>query len=164
MDLNGAFRIDGQAAVVTGAASGIGEATCSVLAQAGANVVAGDIDREGADRTVATIAKDGGHAVAVHVDISSKRSVDDLVDAAADQFGQLDVMCNIAGIGNDTMVADVTDRGRPSSTASSASTSRACSSAVRPPCATWSRAVRATSSTCRHRESTRRTRDWRFTA
>jgi len=54
------FRVEGQVAVVTGAASGIGEATALVLAQAGAAVVAGDLDVEGAKRTASTIIATGG--------------------------------------------------------------------------------------------------------
>jgi 3-oxoacyl-[acyl-carrier protein] reductase len=109
MDLDHAFRIQGDTAVVTGAASGIGEATALVLARAGANVVAGDIDYEGAVRTAKAISDIGGRAVGVAVDVRSKEKVDGLADRAVDEFGRLDVMCNVAGIGNSSMVADVTE-------------------------------------------------------
>jgi 3-oxoacyl-[acyl-carrier protein] reductase len=109
MGLEGAFRVDGQVAVVTGAASGIGEATALVLAQAGARVVAGDIDYEGASQTAKAISEAGGQAVAVAVDVRSKEQVDALADRAAEEFGQLDVMCNVAGVGNNAIVADVTE-------------------------------------------------------
>ena len=51
LDLD-AYRLDGRVAVVTGAASGIGAATCEVLATAGATVVCGDLNADGLDATV----------------------------------------------------------------------------------------------------------------
>lgn len=109
MILDHAFSIEGQTAVVTGAASGIGEATALVLAKAGANVLAGDIDHEGAVRTATAISDLGGSAVGVAVDVRSRAEVDGLADRAVDEFGRLDVMCNVAGIGFSSMVTDVTE-------------------------------------------------------
>ncbi len=108
-DLSSYFRIDGTVAVVTGAASGIGEATAQVLAAAGAAVVAGDIDEEGAARTAKQITGDGGRAVAMGADTSRREQVDALVDRAVSEFGQLDTMCNIAGVGYAKPVVDITE-------------------------------------------------------
>jgi 3-oxoacyl-[acyl-carrier protein] reductase len=109
MDLPSYFRLDDQVAVVTGGASGIGEATGKVLAEAGASVVLADVDEEGAARTAKEIAGTGGSAVAVRTDVSRRVEVDALVQRAVDEFGHLDIMCNVAGIGAQQLVVDVTE-------------------------------------------------------
>lgn len=97
-DPQGIFRLDGRAAVVTGAASGIGRAGAEVLAAAGARVVLGDLDEKGADEAAAAIREQGGHAVAQRVDVARKQEVEALVQRAQDEFGRVDAMCNVAGI------------------------------------------------------------------
>src|SRR5947209_19604087 len=88
------FRLDGKVAVVTGAASGIGQATAVVLSDAGARLVLGDRDADGLDKTVLMVAD----AVGVPTDVSNKADVKALVDRAVTHYGRLDVMANIAGI------------------------------------------------------------------
>jgi 3-oxoacyl-[acyl-carrier protein] reductase len=95
------FRLTGRAAVVTGAASGIGKATAELLAAAGAGIVLGDVDEKGAEEAAAAIRKEGGHAVAQRVDVARRGDVDALVQRAQDEFGRLDAMCNVAGIPSD---------------------------------------------------------------
>ena len=56
-------ELDGKAAIVTGAGSGMGRATAALLASEGAKVVVADIDETGAAETVSLIAADGGEAV-----------------------------------------------------------------------------------------------------
>jgi 3-oxoacyl-[acyl-carrier protein] reductase len=103
------FRLDGQVAAVTGGASGIGESTALVLASAGASVVVADIDAEGAERTAKQIQADGGKAVAVVADTSSRADVDAVVDRAVSEYGQLDAMCNVAGVGFAKPIMEITD-------------------------------------------------------
>src|SRR5207302_1493251 len=88
------FRLDGKVAVVTGAASGIGQATAVALSDAGARLVLGDRDADGLEKTVLMVAE----AVGVPTDVSNKADVTALVDRAVTHYGRLDVMANIAGI------------------------------------------------------------------
>jgi NAD(P)-dependent dehydrogenase (short-subunit alcohol dehydrogenase family) len=82
----------GQAALITGAGSGIGRQTAQLMAQAGADVVVADINLAGADETVTLIEKDGGRAVAVRVDVRDVDAAREAVVATVDRFGRLDVL------------------------------------------------------------------------
>lgn len=84
------FRLDGKHALVTGGASGIGEATCKELARAGAVVTIADINLEAAQALAATLPG----ARASHVDVTHEQSI----EAAAAQLKQLDILVNNAGI------------------------------------------------------------------
>ncbi len=85
-------------AIVTGAAKGIGRGIALVLAQEGANVIVSDMDQAGCLEVVAEIKKLGGEAMAVKCDVSVKAEVDELIFAAVNKFGQLDILANNAGI------------------------------------------------------------------
>ena len=85
------FRLDGLTALVTGGASGIGEATCRALAGAGASVIVADVDRERAEALAHAIPR----ASALVVDIADERTV----GAAFAQVSRLDILVNNAGIG-----------------------------------------------------------------
>jgi NAD(P)-dependent dehydrogenase (short-subunit alcohol dehydrogenase family) len=91
-------EFDGQVALVTGAASGIGRASARLFAEAGARVVVADIDRPGAEDTAAVIEQAGGEALAVEVDVADSASVQAMVAAAVERFGRLDIAHNNAGI------------------------------------------------------------------
>jgi NAD(P)-dependent dehydrogenase (short-subunit alcohol dehydrogenase family) len=88
-------RFEGKVALVTGAASGIGRATVARLVAEGARVVAGDVVAEGLAETAQAA---GGTVVEVTADVSDPDAVAELVATPAAEFGQLDVVCNIAGI------------------------------------------------------------------
>jgi NAD(P)-dependent dehydrogenase (short-subunit alcohol dehydrogenase family) len=83
--------------LVTGAGSGLGEATSRVLARHGMAVVAADISEPGAERTAAAILDDGGDALAVPLDVRDPASAEAVVAAAIERFGRLDVLVNNAG-------------------------------------------------------------------
>jgi NAD(P)-dependent dehydrogenase (short-subunit alcohol dehydrogenase family) len=95
---NALFRLDGQAAIVTGAGAGIGRAIALMLAGAGAAVLAVDRDESGVERTRALIAESGGRASAIAADVSDAAATPVVVDRCVDQFGQLDVLVNNAGV------------------------------------------------------------------
>src|SRR6478672_6624131 len=85
-------RLDGKVAIVTGAGSGIGEATARLMAREGAMVVVADLNREQAER----VAADLDAALPVEVDVSEEGSVERMIHAAVRAFGGLDVMHNNA--------------------------------------------------------------------
>ena len=86
-------------AIVTGAGSGIGQAVAIRFAQAGATVVAADLDGDTAAATASTITAAGGTARAHQVDIADTDAVRRLVDETVAAYGRLDHMANIAGFG-----------------------------------------------------------------
>jgi len=71
-------RLDQKVAVITGSATGIGQATALVFAEQGATVVCADVSLEKAQQTVEQITQQGGKAEAVHVDVSDVDSVEQL--------------------------------------------------------------------------------------
>src|SRR5271155_457626 len=99
MSSGDAFRLDGKVALVTGGASGIGEATCKELARAGASVIVADINLEAAQ----ALAKSLSNAKAVRMDVTSVESI----DAAAGQLERLDILVNNAGIAHVGDIAHV---------------------------------------------------------
>lgn len=90
--------LEGKIALVTGAASGIGSATASAMAEEGASVVVGDIDETGGRETVARIREAGGEARFHLADVRIEEQVSGLVAAAVKHFGRLDCAVNSAGI------------------------------------------------------------------
>jgi NAD(P)-dependent dehydrogenase (short-subunit alcohol dehydrogenase family) len=85
-------RLEGKVAIVTGAGSGIGEATARLMAREGASVVVADIDGSAAER----VAGELGRAVVAQVDVSDESSVVSMVEMAVESFGGLDVLHNNA--------------------------------------------------------------------
>jgi NAD(P)-dependent dehydrogenase (short-subunit alcohol dehydrogenase family) len=90
-------RFDGQVALVTGAARGIGRATAARLAAEGATVVVNDINDDGIADVVTAIGRVGGRAVPGRTDITSEAEVTDLVARVLRDQGSLDILVNNAG-------------------------------------------------------------------
>jgi NADP-dependent 3-hydroxy acid dehydrogenase YdfG len=101
------MTIQGKVIAVTGASSGIGEATARHLADRGAIVVLGARRTDRLDRLVAEIGAAGGEAAAVRVDVTEPEDLRSLVDAAVQRFGRLDVLVGNAGITRIGPVADL---------------------------------------------------------
>lgn len=104
------MRLAGKAAVVTGAASGMGEAIARLFAKEGAKVVAADIASEGVQRVVDDIKEAGGVAIAVTANVAAEDDVQKMIDTAVTEFGTLDILVNNAGIMDNMMPAhELTD-------------------------------------------------------
>ncbi|HEV8298948.1 MAG TPA: SDR family oxidoreductase [Acidimicrobiales bacterium] len=108
-DPRAVFDLTGRVACITGAASGIGEEVARTLAAVGATVVLGDIDQVGLQRVVDEIRAAGGAVSARTTDIRSREHVDGLIDRAVADYGRLDVMCNVAGVGSYGVIEDVAE-------------------------------------------------------
>jgi 3-oxoacyl-[acyl-carrier protein] reductase len=92
-------KLEGKVAVVTGASKGIGASIAKHLAAEGASVVVNySSSKEGADRVVTEIVKDGGKAVAVGANVAKKTEIGNLFAETKKAFGRLDVLVNNAGI------------------------------------------------------------------
>ncbi|MDA1279827.1 MAG: SDR family oxidoreductase [Chloroflexi bacterium] len=85
-------RFDGQVAVITGGALGIGGATARKLASQGAKVMIADIDDTSAAANVEQIEKAGGIASASHVDVAQHEDIARMIDEAIDRYGRLDIL------------------------------------------------------------------------
>ena len=99
--------ISGKAVAITGASSGIGEATARLLAGRGAAVVLGARRADRLDKLAEEIRESGGRAVAVATDVTRPEDLRRLVDRAVTQFGRLDVLVSNAGISKIGLVADL---------------------------------------------------------
>ncbi len=84
--------------LITGAATGIGQATAKRFAEEGAKVVVADVDVEGGKATVDDIADAGGDATFVETDVSRAADVQHAIEVAIETYGGLDVLHNNAGV------------------------------------------------------------------
>lgn len=91
-------RLEGQVAVITGGASGIGRACANRLSAEGATVVLGDINLELAVAAAADIEGSGGTALAVELDAASAADNASMIQTAVDRYGRLDVVVAAAGL------------------------------------------------------------------
>jgi NAD(P)-dependent dehydrogenase (short-subunit alcohol dehydrogenase family) len=91
-------RLENKVALITGAASGMGESTARLFAREGASVVVADVlEREGAEVTQA-IAAAGGKALFIALDVGDEQAWIDTVNAVVSRYGRLDILVNNAGI------------------------------------------------------------------
>jgi NAD(P)-dependent dehydrogenase (short-subunit alcohol dehydrogenase family) len=103
-------RLAGKVAVITGAASGMGEATARLFAEEGAAVLIADVQDEKGAAVAAQIEDAGGRAAYVHADVSAGEDVQAIFRRAAELFGGIDVVYNNAGIGyNEGRIGDAAE-------------------------------------------------------
>jgi NAD(P)-dependent dehydrogenase (short-subunit alcohol dehydrogenase family) len=92
------MRLQGKVCLITGAGSGIGEASALLFAREGARVAVVDIDASAAQQTVERIRAEGGQAEAQRVDVSDAADTQACARWALERFGHIDVLFNNAGI------------------------------------------------------------------
>ncbi|HVT35687.1 MAG TPA: SDR family NAD(P)-dependent oxidoreductase, partial [Nevskiaceae bacterium] len=103
------FRLDGKAALVTGAARGIGAEVALALAGSGAAVLVSDIADSAGRETVERIRKAGGRAEFVHHEVTSEPQWEAAIALAVKTYGKLDVLVNNAGILRDATLWKMSD-------------------------------------------------------
>lgn len=91
-------RLDGQVAIITGGAQGIGLGIATVLSSEGANVVIADIDGDAASSAASKISDSGARALAVRVDVTAEADVNNLAAETIRHFGRIDILAANAGI------------------------------------------------------------------
>ena len=102
-------RVAGRVAIVTGAASGIGEASAIRLAEEGASVICADLNAEGAEQTAQAIIAKGGTAIGYTIDISDSTQCDAIVAKAVSTYGAIDILVNNAGVNLPGVFHEVTN-------------------------------------------------------
>lgn len=107
-EMRGLFDVSGKVAVVTGAASGIGQGIAYAFAANGGRVVASDVNVEGLEHTVGEIRRAGGEAVGVVADITRVEDVRRLAQEALKAYGRIDALYAVPGINVRKRVEDYT--------------------------------------------------------
>lgn len=103
------MTLNGQVALVTGAGSGIGAACALALAEAGATIVAADINLAAAQVTADKIAAGQKRAMATPVDVGDLDQIDAMVRKAIEAYGQIDIVVNNAGVTRSADIMDLTE-------------------------------------------------------
>jgi len=103
------LRVENRIAIVTGAGSGIGQASAIRLAEEGATVICADINGEAVNTTVKQIIESGFKAEGRSIDISDSKACTELVDSTAARFGSVDILVNNAGVNLPGVFHEVTN-------------------------------------------------------
>jgi NAD(P)-dependent dehydrogenase (short-subunit alcohol dehydrogenase family) len=103
------MSLNGLVALVTGASGGIGSATARAFADAGVHVVLADLDEDGMRQVADDVRSRGVRALPVHTDVTNRSDIDALVTRAMAEFGRIDILANVAGVGSSPSLSDSTD-------------------------------------------------------
>jgi 2,5-dichloro-2,5-cyclohexadiene-1,4-diol dehydrogenase 2 len=106
-----ADRLAGKSALISGGASGLGEAQAILYAREGASVLIGDVQADKGQAVVAAIESEGGKAAFIHLDVSDAASWDAAVADAVARFGKLTTLVNNAGIFHPGGITQETQQG-----------------------------------------------------
>ncbi|MEW6408794.1 MAG: 3-oxoacyl-[acyl-carrier-protein] reductase [Nitrospirota bacterium] len=98
------MKLQNDVAFVTGAAQGIGKAIALALAKEGACVIISDINFEAAEETSKEIDSSGNTSLALRLDVSDPKGIEDAFDVAIKKFGKIDILVNNAGITKDNLI------------------------------------------------------------
>jgi 3-oxoacyl-[acyl-carrier protein] reductase len=102
-------ELDGRVALITGAARGIGAGIAQRFAEAGARVALLDLDADACGDTAAAVEKAGSQALPLGIDVSNTAAVEAAVDQVVQQFGQVDIAVNNAGVTRDNLLFKMTE-------------------------------------------------------
>ena len=104
------FKLNNKVAIVTGSGSpkGIGRNIALTLAKQGASIVVADLNLEGIEDTVKAVEEAGSKAIGVEMNVTSKESVDAMIEKVLAEFGRIDILINNAGISQKVTVEDMT--------------------------------------------------------
>jgi 3-oxoacyl-[acyl-carrier protein] reductase len=110
-DANGhsIMRLSGKVAIITGAGSGIGQATAVKFGKEGATVISCDINADRAQETAQLVTADGGEATGYQMDVRDKENIAQVVEAVVAKYGRVDCLVNNAGIVQDATIRNMTD-------------------------------------------------------
>lgn len=103
------MKLADRVAIITGAGSGIGQATAIMFAQEGAKVVVADYAPQGGQETVEKIHQAGGEAIFVKTDVSKSGDVQRMIDTTIETYGRIDVLFNNAAVTIPASVVDATE-------------------------------------------------------
>jgi NAD(P)-dependent dehydrogenase (short-subunit alcohol dehydrogenase family) len=107
MDALPSFELNGQVALVTGAARGLGRAISLALAQAGADVALGLRDRNADGNVAADVRALGRRALPLQMDVANIEQIRSAIAEAVDHFGRLDILVNNAGVAPENLAENV---------------------------------------------------------
>jgi len=99
MDYTSYFDLKNKTAIVTGGGNGIGKGACETMAAFGANIVVSDLKLEDAEKVRDEIIANGGKAIAVACNVTKDEDLQNVVKAALDEFGSIEILVNNAGGG-----------------------------------------------------------------
>ena len=104
------FSLNGQIAVVTGGANGIGKAITCALAVAGAVVIIADVNEDSGNQVCEELAASGYKSEFVRADVTDSKSVEELMHYVVEKYGAINVLVNNAGILSDAQITDISDQ------------------------------------------------------